>query len=29
MFYLNAWKLPGFSMHEMQCTYLLSQFYNL
>jgi hypothetical protein len=29
MFYLNAQKLPGFSMHEMQCTHLLPLFYNL
>jgi hypothetical protein len=29
MFYLNAQKLPGFSMHEMQCTHLLSLFYDL
>jgi hypothetical protein len=29
MFYLNARKLPGFSMHEMQCTHLLALFYNL
>jgi hypothetical protein len=29
MFYLNARKLPGFSMHEMQCTHLLPLFYDL
>jgi hypothetical protein len=29
MFYLNAQKLPGFSMHEMQCTHLFPLFYNL
>jgi hypothetical protein len=26
LFYLNARKLPGFSMHEMQCTHLLPLF---
>jgi hypothetical protein len=29
MFYLNVRKLPGFSMHEMQCTHLLPLFYSL
>jgi hypothetical protein len=29
MFYLNARKLPEFSMHEMQCTHQLPLFYNL
>jgi hypothetical protein len=29
MFYLNAQKIPRFSMHEMQCTHLLPLFYNL